>query len=68
MKRKSPIQKAAALFDSKAAFARALEVSPCYVGKMLRENHVPWQQCKKIQAITNNLVTAADLRPDIFAN
>ncbi len=67
MKRKTPIELAVKHFKTKTALATALGVKPCYVGKMVRENHVPWQQCKKIEALTGGLVTARQLNPKVFA-
>lgn len=62
----TPFELAISCFESKAAFARALGVKPCYISKMLRENHVPVEQCRAIERVTNGKVTARALRPDIF--
>jgi DNA-binding transcriptional regulator YdaS (Cro superfamily) len=34
---------------------------------MLRENHVPVEQCRPIERATGRKVTAEQLRPDVFA-
>jgi DNA-binding transcriptional regulator YdaS (Cro superfamily) len=66
MKKKTPFEVAVSLFPSKAAFARALGVSPCYINKMLREKHIPLEQCRPIEKATGGKVTAEQLRPDVF--
>lgn len=65
-KKATPLEAAIQLVGSKAELARALKISPCYVSKMLRENHVPVEQCRAIERVTEKKVTAEQLRPDIF--
>ena len=62
----SPLLRAIAMFKNKAAMARALDVEPSYINKMVRTGHVPWQQCREIERITGGFVTAIQLRPDVF--
>lgn len=63
---KTPFEIACSLFETKAAFARALNVEPPYINKMLRDKHVPTEQCRNIERATGGRVTAAQLRPDVF--
>lgn len=65
-KKKTPFERALSLFPTKADMARALNVEPPYINKMLREKHVPWQQCKAIEKATGGAVTAAELNPEVF--
>lgn len=67
MKAKTPIQIAAAQFETVAAFARALELKPPTVHQWLDgSREVPAAQCLKIETVTNGTVTRYDLRPTIF--
>lgn len=66
MKKISPLQKAIKHFGTGAALAAALGVEPCYISKMKRTKHVPWQQCKAIETATGGKVTAAELNPKVF--
>lgn len=59
--------KALECFDNnQAALAKALGVSAPYVHKIIRTGHVPVEQCRNIERVTNGTVTAEQLRPDIF--
>lgn len=59
--------KALGCFDgNQAAFAKELGVTPPYVHKMIKTGHVPVEQCRNIERVTNGEVTAEELRPDIF--
>jgi len=53
-------------WGKKARAARALGVSPVYLQKMLKQNHVPVEQCRKFEVATGKRVTVHMLRPDIF--
>jgi DNA-binding transcriptional regulator YdaS (Cro superfamily) len=63
---KTPLEIAIDCFESKAELARRLNVKPCYISKMLREKHVPVEQCRAIERATDGKVKAEELRPDIF--
>lgn len=63
---KSYIEIAVKAANGQRSLARMLGVSPSYVHKMVKTNHVPAEQCRKIEAITGGKVTAEQLRPDIF--
>jgi hypothetical protein len=69
MKKTSPIQalqKAIDYFGTGKDLAAAINVEPCYISKMKRDKHVPWQQCKPIEQATGGLVKAAELNPKVF--
>lgn len=51
---------------SQTALAKELGVSQPYVNKMVKTGHVPVEQCRNIERVTNGKVTAEQLRPDIF--
>ena len=53
---------------AKAELARRLDVSPQYAGRMVKRLHVPVKHCRRIEEITEMLVTKEQLRPDIYAN
>lgn len=63
--RSVPLEKAIRIFGSAAALARELGVTPMAVS-LWKANGVPVRRAKEIQKITQNRVTAQELRPDIF--
>lgn len=70
---KTPIQRVIDILAEKrgrwgvqAYLARKLGVRPSYVHKMVTTGVVPPEQCRKIQAIVEDQVTAEELCPDIF--
>lgn len=65
-KKITPLEVAIQCVGSKAELARQLDVSPCYISKMLREKRVPVAQCRAIERVTNKQVTVEQLRPDVF--
>jgi len=64
-----PLHKAVDQFRSRAAFARAIGVSPQRVEYWLKKARrgVPAAYASQIEPATNGAVTAAQLPPDIFA-
>lgn len=68
MKKKlRPIDRAVALFETQAAFAHAIEISPQRLYKWLRKGSaVAPEKCRLIERVTGGKVTAQELRPDIF--
>lgn len=64
MANKHPIDKAAAVIGSKAALARALNVTKAAVGQWKAEGrNVPAEHCPDIERLTG--VTCEELRPDV---
>lgn len=61
------IEKAVSVVGTKAALARAVGVKPPTIHQWLKgERPVPAGKCRAIEAATNGVVTAAQLRPDIY--
>lgn len=50
----------------KARAARILGVSEPYVSKMIRTGQVSANLCRQIEELSGRIVTAAELRPQIF--
>ena len=57
-------KEAIAFFGSKTALAKKLQIRPWSVHKW-NENKIPYERCLEIEDLTNGLVKADDLRPDM---
>lgn len=63
---KRAIEKAVDVAGSQAELARRINVSPAFVGKMVKTGIVPAARCRQIESAIDGAVTAEQLRPDIF--
>ena len=55
------------MFESKAAFARAIGISPQFLVQIEHGTRpTPVKAALAVQRVTNGAVTVHDLRPDIF--
>ncbi len=61
------LHRAIGLLGGQAALARACGVSQPTVWYWIKRGRVPAERVKAIEAATGGRVTAAELRPDIFA-
>lgn len=64
MTNKTPLEQAFDILGNPAQLAYALEITPWAVYKW-NLNRPPKERCLDIQDLTNNQVTAEQLRPDI---
>ena len=62
------IETAVTAVGSQAELARLIGVSPAFVGKMVKTGVVPASRCRLIESVTKGVVTAEQLRPDIFCH
>lgn len=60
-----PLEKAISAADSLADFARRVGESPQNIQNW-RKRGVPAEKCRAIEAAFPGVVTATDLRPDVF--
>lgn len=60
------IEKAVEIVGSQAELARQMKVAPSFIVKMLRTGRVPAERCRQIEHLTGGLVTAEQIRPDIY--
>lgn len=63
----NPIKAAAAILGSQKNLAERLELDPTFVSQWASGHRkVPAKYCLTIEAMTDGVVTACQLRPDIF--
>lgn len=62
----TPLDRAVNHFGTKAALARAIGVSPMTVQHWFRGRRVPVKHAVRLEAAAPGIVTAAELRPDVF--
>lgn len=64
MSEKTPLEQAFDILGNPAQLAYALEITPWAVYKW-NANKPPKERCLDIQELTNNRITAEQLRPDV---
>lgn len=61
-----PIDKIVRHYGSQAALAQAMGVVPSFVHKMLTTGRIPAERCRQLEYLTGGLLSAEQMRPDVF--